>query len=589
METLDGNYNPDPVPTGPFTRYISQFYNEDFETGITLESGEEDTGRLINAKDDNLHMNIAFNRLNVRPVRYGAFKNQHCPEMPFIFSQEANDLVSTIVYPRDGFGGGIPGPTPGAPGPMSKFFRWGCEQPTLDGNPVPASRAEALEIGGGLLGPVIVGVTVTDPQGGVPQLSLFEKRDSTNEFYDDGTSYTLSAAGIVEFTYFVPTTSSLVGKFWHIGTSFAANLPETDPQHDPASSWGKSYSYSGDGVQIVGGQWTKAVLSYGSSNGGQDLVDEAIAGQFRGSATKNNRFIVPLDRQVWTHTTAEACSGIQANLDESYAIAQYQIKTNTNPDPGPTDEANSRPNENLYLKDKAFWTAQTTSGVVQFRINPRNPLIPLGGSGPEYYQWSLKFINGSSEIFASNNTRWPWQADWSMFGNLANATFDASNALSTDASTNRGKNLISHHVYHTQMHNVDKHADPLNQVYNTVKNLSSIDCSNIDIIVNDTGLDRTHIDINENLIEFDWTRLSTAPDGVTLSETYTQIISSVPESWYIDANGHGTACASLICGKRSGMAKGANLYCIGGLLESSTLISMDECLKLIAAFQKAKK
>ena len=138
-----------------------------------------------------------------------------------------------------------------------------------------------------------------------------------------------------------------------------------------------------------------------------------------------------------------------------------------------------------------------------------------------------------------------------------------------------GNDLISHHLYHCQQIDVDK----TNSAYTNVQKLSTIDCSNVDIIVIDTGIDITHPDVGDQVVQFDWSLLGDGSDG-TLA-TGNRIIENindafggnpltqVPTNYYQDDIGHGTACASLIAGKRSGLAKNAKLYALRFLDDST--------------------
>lgn len=115
--------------------------------------------------------------------------------------------------------------------------------------------------------------------------------------------------------------------------------------------------------------------------------------------------------------------------------------------------------------------------------------------------------------------------------------------------------------------------------------LSTVDCSDVDILVLDTGVDATHPDFKDlddnsitRVVAFDWTQLK---DGDPLSGT--QIITN-SVNFNVDSDGHGTACASLIAGNRCGVAKNARVYSIN-LFQ----IGYIKALKLALAFQKAKK
>ncbi len=115
--------------------------------------------------------------------------------------------------------------------------------------------------------------------------------------------------------------------------------------------------------------------------------------------------------------------------------------------------------------------------------------------------------------------------------------------------------------------------------------LSSIDCSNVDIIIVDTGLDTTHPDISGQTVNFNWALLKDGVDGATGA----QIVAALPPNYHRDPNGHGTACASLAAGKRCGFAKNAKLYSMKTLGGTAESFSGVDGMKLLLAFQKAKK
>ena len=160
-------------------------------------------------------------------------------------------------------------------------------------------------------------------------------------------------------------------------------------------------------------------------------------------------------------------------------------------------------------------------------------------------------------------------------------------------------NALSHHLFHCQDISVGKDKTD----YSTVKNLSTIDCSNVDVVVLDTGIDATHPDLSGNTVQFDWFQLSDGLDGTTstggrilsaLNDQYGNGLTALPDNYYTDFNGHGTACASLVAGERSGIAKNAKLYAIKflsspGLSEYWTGVQTPVvALKLALAFQRAK-
>jgi subtilisin family serine protease len=116
--------------------------------------------------------------------------------------------------------------------------------------------------------------------------------------------------------------------------------------------------------------------------------------------------------------------------------------------------------------------------------------------------------------------------------------------------------------------------------------ISSIDCSNVDIIVFDSGVDATHPDFfdengNTRVVDFDWTLLKNRRGKSILKKKRN------PEVYLTDAEGHGTACASVCAGNRCGIAKNAKIY----LLKQDPPEDIPGevlPLKLALAFQKAK-
>jgi len=118
--------------------------------------------------------------------------------------------------------------------------------------------------------------------------------------------------------------------------------------------------------------------------------------------------------------------------------------------------------------------------------------------------------------------------------------------------------------------------------------LSSIDCSNVDILIIDSGIDPTHPEFtdyngNPTVVQFDWTQLKDTT-GATITN-YQNV------QYYSDTYGHGTSCASLIAGKRGGFAKNAKIYALRSNELGFTTKGFDiiTCLKLATAFQLAKK
>ena len=150
------------------------------------------------------------------------------------------------------------------------------------------------------------------------------------------------------------------------------------------------------------------------------------------------------------------------------------------------------------------------------------------------------------------------------------------------ASYNVTGEAISHSMYYCQKSELE---------YSSLRqsmNLPSVDCSNVDIIVMDSGIDPDHDEFkdsngNSNVVLFDWTQL--------FNSSGTRIVSSQPADYYQDQDGHGTACASLVAGRRHGFAKNAKIFFLRerGLSGNSSMFTVNQCLELALAFQKAKK
>jgi subtilisin family serine protease len=152
-------------------------------------------------------------------------------------------------------------------------------------------------------------------------------------------------------------------------------------------------------------------------------------------------------------------------------------------------------------------------------------------------------------------------------------------------------NNIAHHLYYGQNYTPTKiNNQPFNDNVNI--SLSSIDCSNVDIVILDTGVDSTHNDFldnqgNSRVVDFDWTQLKDPADVITGEP----IVSSQSSNYYQDTNGHGTSCASLAAGNRMGFAKNARIYSLrsNGLGGTTDGFNTFDCIKLMISFQKSKK
>ena len=496
--------------------------------------------------DDNLHMNISFQYLSVGVQSYNAAKIE-TPSLP-----DESELPPQ-TFPRESRGG-------------TNIVRVK--------NTIPSEEDQN--------------------QLKIPQLAIFEDRDFA---FTDETTFALQPDGVVEFTYFVPSDSNLVGKYWHLGTNYASTIPDNAPtaMYNVAEimgltgpgEWARPYSFTYRGHRIVGGQWTTARLEYGSSKGGRDV---SHGEEFRNSPTKTNRFLWPASKEVISDVILlnDNVEGIPTALDHIYYISEYKILGPNAVDP-------------LLLTKGATWdyAGPFENRGTYFEIGPPDPNKSNVGDGPEFYEWKYVFAGSTTNAaYSVNNCRWPWESLYDRYlqdperhdFDISGVDLDELNSSDnlTIQGVKRGTNLVSHHVYHTQMNSVDKHANPVDQVYSTTKNLSSIDCSNVDIIVADTSIDKTHTDVSDAVVEFDWTQLKTGPDGVTSG---TQILASMGSVYYEDTQGHGTAVAGLIAGKQSGMARGAKLYALSLPFSSnpnSPLTSTTQGWQLMVAFQRAK-
>jgi subtilisin family serine protease len=157
-----------------------------------------------------------------------------------------------------------------------------------------------------------------------------------------------------------------------------------------------------------------------------------------------------------------------------------------------------------------------------------------------------------------------------------------------DSRYNSVTSVAPHSLYYGQECELSYIDD--NTTLGTLVSLSSIDCSNVDIIIWDSGVDASHYEFsnpiaghNGRVKQFDWTQLKT--------DTNTPIVSAIPLMYYQDKEGHGTACASLAAGNKCGFAKNASIF----LIKDQNLVGPNDkgftgtqCLQLVLAFLKAK-
>lgn len=160
----------------------------------------------------------------------------------------------------------------------------------------------------------------------------------------------------------------------------------------------------------------------------------------------------------------------------------------------------------------------------------------------------------------------------------------------TLAKYNSSNESVSHSLYYCQNYALKyNHTSPTDGSSSIT--LSTIDCSNVDVVIFDSGIDVTHPEFidengNSNIVQFNWTLLKSGDPS-----TGTQIVATQSADYYKDVDGHGTCCASLIAGKRNGFAKNAKIYSLreNDWGDNTDGFSTNTCMELMLAFQKAKK
>lgn len=158
--------------------------------------------------------------------------------------------------------------------------------------------------------------------------------------------------------------------------------------------------------------------------------------------------------------------------------------------------------------------------------------------------------------------------------------------FATTTTFNGSAFQIPHSLYYCQDYTLATTDTNLN---GTPVSLSSVDCSNVDILVMDSGVDANNPEFADNngnsrVVQFNWTQLTESPTNV-------QIVGYQSPNYYEDTNGHGSACASLAAGRRCGFAKNARIYSLraNNIGQTNDGFSETDCLRLALAFQKAKK
>ncbi len=185
-------------------------------------------------------------------------------------------------------------------------------------------------------------------------------------------------------------------------------------------------------------------------------------------------------------------------------------------------------------------------------------------------------VNGIA--FAQMDTLEPTVEAWTKVDGTFGKTYGSE--LAYKDRTN--DNTVPHSMVFSQVPYNDR--TKANWTNRTPIGLSSIDCSNVDVIIVDTGVDTTHPDISAQCVNFDWSLLRNGADGASGS----QIVTSLPANYNRDLDGHGTACASLVAGRRCGFAKNARIYSMRMIAPASESFNGLQAMQLLLAFQKAK-
>ena len=107
----------------------------------------------------------------------------------------------------------------------------------------------------------------TTTKNGVLQIQNIGDTPAAPQLALQQNEYKSSLKGDIEFKYYVPIGHPIIGKYWHIGASKTVDGTET--------------SYSPTGVEIVGGAWTTATISYSGKPLGNGrfltIINEEVA------------------------------------------------------------------------------------------------------------------------------------------------------------------------------------------------------------------------------------------------------------------------------------------------------------------------
>jgi subtilisin family serine protease len=219
-------------------------------------------------------------------------------------------------------------------------------------------------------------------------------------------------------------------------------------------------------------------------------------------------------------------------------------------------------------------------------------------------------IKDSQKIFNSYNKKSQYGIPYVQYltcgKDILNQNIENNNLLNQN-------DIIPYSLLVHQNYNVNSIIDSLSSAkYQT---LSSIDCSNVDIIVADTGVFKTHYEFftpegYPQVVEFDWSQLKDDTNNqiASMPNFYYSYDPSIFPGGYLPFYNHynllggdlylnephGTACASLAAGKTCGFAKNAKIYPLRILdLQSNDVAASGwdtvTCMKLALSFLKAKK
>jgi hypothetical protein len=166
-----------------------------------------------------------------------------------------------------------------------------------------------------------------------------------------------------------------------------------------------------------------------------------------------------------------------------------------------------------------------------------------------------------------------------------------ANFTSTFPNNRSITSTVNHALYYCQTYELDyTHKDITSY---EIMPLSSVDCSNVDILIMDSGVDATHPDLRDSagnplVVAFNWGLLREGDPEI--GNVIIGNWQSLSANYNRDTDGHGTSCASLAAGIRNGFAKNAKIYnlrsnALGGNGQGFNNL---DCMKLALAFQRAK-